>query len=278
MYRVAAIVALIFAALLATGLRERTGRALHAAGFEGAAAAILPGPVWDGAAHYARGRYDEAVEAFRAADFAGQHYDVGTALARAGKLKEAADAFDYALVVDPNDEDARFNLALVESLLRRDRERAADKDGAASATSIEQRRSNSANASDSENDVSSSGEGAAGDRDSGQQAQNASPSRVTREGRNSGQDPSGQTKKATGSIGTGGGAGRTGDAFGNVARPPEQLAHKLAPMTLKTMAASQRWLETMPDDPGGYINRRIRHEQEARKEKGVAAPEMTDPM
>lgn len=274
--RLTAIAALIAVALLTTGFRERAGRALYHAGFESAAALVLPGAVWDAAAHYAAGRYDEAAATFRTVDFPAQHYDVGTSLARAGKLKDAADAFDYALVVDPNDEDARFNLALVESLLKRDRVGADDRDGAAGASATENRRSNAA-ASEAEDDIAFAGAGAAGDRDSRRPAQNAGPSKVTRESENSGQDLSGESKKATGSVGSGGGAGRTGDANRNVAKPPEQLAHRLAPMSLKTMAASQRWLETLPDDPGAYLKRRIEHERAARKAAGLAAPELTDP-
>lgn len=274
MLRFAVLGVLIVGALGATDVRDRAGRALYHAGFPGAAAVILPGREWDAAALYHQGRYADAAAAFREVDFVGQHYDVGTALARAGKLREAADAFDYALQVDPNDEDARFNLALVESLLKKSRPDGADASGAASASASENKRSNTQ--SDEDSDVNSTGEGAAGDRDSGKEAQNAGPSRVTQEGKTSGSDPSGETKKATGSVGSGGGPGRIGDANSNVAQPPEQLAHKLAPMSLKTMAASQRWLETFPDDPGVYLRRRIEHEQAGRKERGVAAPEATD--
>lgn len=275
MLRIAVLAALIGAALLATDLRERSGRALYHAGFTGAAAALLGGPAWAGASLYHKARYDEAVDAFRAADFAGQPYDLGTALARAGKLQEAAAALDLALERDPNDEDARFNQALVEALLKRTRADGPDARNAANAAATENKRSNAASP-DAENDVNSQGAGAAGDRDAGKEAENAGPSKVTRTGRG---EPTNQAKepgKATGSIGSAAGAGRTGDANRNVAKPPEQLAHRLPPMTLKTMAATARWLETLPDDPGVYIRRRIEHERTARKERGLAAPEMTD--
>jgi Ca-activated chloride channel family protein len=273
-FRTLILAALIAAALLATDLRERTGRAFYHAGFPGAASTLLGGGAWAAAALYEDGRYAEAAQAFRAEDFSGQHYDVGLSLARAGRLRDAADAFDYALVVDPNDEDARFNLALIEALMRKAREDGPASQGAANAAATENKRSNTT--SDSESDVNSAGEGAAGDRDSGQRAENAGPSRTLRQGSGGPSDRANEPGKASGSIGSGAGAGRTGDAFQNVARPPEQLAHRLAPMALKTMAASQRWLETLPDDPGVYLKRRIAHEQDGRKERGVAAPKMTD--
>ena len=275
MLRIVVLAGLIGIALLATDLRERAGRALYHAGLTGAAAMLMGETGWRGVSLYAKGRYDEAAEAFRAAEFAGQPYDLGTALARAGRLQDAASAFDVALERDPNDEDARFNQALVEALLKTARADGPDAKNAANAAATENKRSNSAS-SDAENDVNSLGAGAAGDRDTGKEAMNAGPSKVTRVGR---AQPSVQFKepgKATGSIGSSEGAGRTGDANRNVAKPPEQLAHRLPPMTLKTMAATPRWLETLPDDPGMFIRRRIEHERAARKERGVGAPEMTD--
>ncbi|MFC3690796.1 hypothetical protein ACFOWB_01060 [Chenggangzhangella methanolivorans] len=268
------IAALIFAALAATGLRERAGRALYAAGFASAGAALVGGEAFAAAALYHDKRYDEAAQAFRAADFPAQHYDVGLSLARAGRLKEAADAFDYALVVDPNDEDARFNLALIEALMRVERADGPKASGAAGASADENKRSNSS--ADLDSGVNSTGAGAAGDRDSGERAVNAGPSRVLREGSGGPSDRADEPGKASGSVGSGAGAGRTGEANRNVARPPEQLAHRLAPMSLKTMAASQRWLETLPDDPGLYLKRRIVHERDGRQERGVAAPQQTD--
>jgi Ca-activated chloride channel family protein len=273
--RIAVLAVLIVAALAAAGLRDRVGRALYHAGLPGAAALVMDGPAWTAAAHYEAERYQEAAEAFRAADFAGQLYDLGTSLARAGRLREAAEALDAALVRDPNDEDARFNLALVEAMLREGRADGPDARNAARAGADENKRSNSASP-DAENDVVSTGAGAAGDRDSGKEAENAGPSRVTRVGRAEQSNRSMEAGKASGSIGSAEGAGRTGDANRNVAKPPEQLAHRLAPMTLKTMAASTRWLETLPDDPGVYLRRRIEHERDGRKARGVAAPETTD--
>jgi Ca-activated chloride channel family protein len=273
--RIAVVTVLLVAALLATDLRERAGRALYHAGLSGAAAVLTPGPAWKAAALYHGGRYDEAAAAFRSADYAGQPYDLGTTLARGGRLQEAAEALDLALERDPNDEDARFNLALVEAMMRTTRPDGPDARNAANAAATENKRSNSASP-DAENDVNSLGPGAAGDRDTGKEAQNAGPSKVTRTGRAEQSERPMQSGKATGSIGSAEGAGRTGDANRNVSKPPEQLAHRLAPMALKTMAASQRWLETLPDDPGVYIKRRIEHERDARKERGVAAPQMTD--
>ncbi|MGA0532646.1 tetratricopeptide repeat protein [Hansschlegelia sp. KR7-227] len=277
MTRIAILAAAILAALAFGDLRERTGRALHAAGADRAAALVLGGAVWDGAALYAGGRYAEAADAFRQANFPGQLYDVGLALARDGRLAEAVKAFDSALERDPNDEDARYNLALIESMLAKRRAEGRDANNPANASASQNKRGGEA-PSDAENEVNSTGEGAAGDRDSGREATSAGPSKVFRSGRAEQSDRPQETKKATGSIGSSqSGAGRTGDAQMNVARPPEQLAHRLDPMMVKTVAASRRWLETLPDDPGVYVRRRLAHERAGRAERGMAAPSNMDP-
>ena len=274
MLRIALVATLVIGALFATDLRERAGRALYHAGFPGAAAMVLPHPAWAAAALYDEGRFDEAARAFGETEFVGDVYDRGAALARAGKFKAAAEAFDLALERDPNDEDARFNLALVEALLKQSREEGSSAKGAGAASGNQMKRSNT-DRDDVENDTVSTGDGATGDRHSDRPAQGGGSSMAMREGTQT-SEASGEPKKASGSIGSAAGAGRTGDASRNVARPPEQLAHRLAPMALKTMAASQRWLETLPDDPGVYLRRRIEHEQAGRKERGVAAPRSTD--
>jgi tetratricopeptide (TPR) repeat protein len=69
--------------------------------------------------------YVEAVDDFQRAavllssrkDQARAHYNRGHALFRLGKLTEALGAFENALGLDPDDEDARYNVTLVRSLL-----------------------------------------------------------------------------------------------------------------------------------------------------------------
>ncbi len=72
-----------------------------------------------GHCHYAQGRFLEAAGDFaacaaRAPNFAWVHFNRGLALSRAGRLKDAEDAYDRALVLDPNLAEAAVDRALVE--------------------------------------------------------------------------------------------------------------------------------------------------------------------
>ncbi|TBN52620.1 tetratricopeptide repeat protein [Hansschlegelia quercus] len=276
MLRIAFVVLLIVAALGFTDGRGRLAHVAYEAGSPRVAALLIGGPAWRGVAHYEAGRYPQASAAFREDEFPGRLYDLGTALAREGRLKEASEAFDDALERDPNDEDARYNLAVVEAMLAKVPTPGADAKNPANASANQNKRGGEA-PSDAENEISSTGLGAAGDRDSGREANSAGPSKVLRTGRaNPTNDPN-KSKQASGSIGSSAGIGRTGDSNTNVAKPYEQPALRSDVVLTTTVYASRQWLETLPDDPGAYVKKLFAQQREARKERGLAAPEVTDP-
>lgn len=72
-------------------------------------------------ARYRRGSFDEARVEFaqaiplllRASDRQVAYYNLGNACAKAGKLGEALDAYRMAMRLNPDDDDARYNYALV---------------------------------------------------------------------------------------------------------------------------------------------------------------------
>jgi Ca-activated chloride channel family protein len=81
---------------------------------------LLPGHFNLGNALERQGRYDEALRQFEMADAsaletatkAHARYNKGNTLFDAGQYREAADAFIESLKIDPNDQDAKFNLSL----------------------------------------------------------------------------------------------------------------------------------------------------------------------
>lgn len=87
-----------------------------AAGDHAAAAAHGDTP-WLGAARYSQGDYEGAAQAFSGDDSADGLYNLGNALARAGRLSEALETYDAALAKNPDDADARYNRDLVADLL-----------------------------------------------------------------------------------------------------------------------------------------------------------------
>ncbi|RXF67816.1 tetratricopeptide repeat protein [Hansschlegelia zhihuaiae] len=276
MARSALLLGVAVIALVVTTPAERIGRALYEAGAPRLAGPLLDGQVWDGATLYAQGRFAEAAAAFRGAPFEGAEYNGGTALARAGRLPEAIRALEAALQQNPNDEDARYNLALVEALkAKRDSDRR-ETSGAANADAAQQKRAGAENLG--ENDMNSTGEGMAGDRDSGREAQSSGRAQVARTGRAEQSRVDERGGQARGSVGASEGGGRTGRERAKVAESFEQLV-KLPKKSYsqQTVFASPQWLETLSDEPGRYLRFKLEAERERRAERGVAAPSMTDP-
>ena len=80
------------------------------------AAEQFENPQWQGSAHYQAGNYEQALAAFQQGSDAQSLYNQGNALAKLQKLEEAIEAYDNALKIDPEFEDAKANKALLEKL------------------------------------------------------------------------------------------------------------------------------------------------------------------
>ncbi|OCQ23451.1 hypothetical protein A7985_05795 [Pseudoalteromonas luteoviolacea] len=88
--------------------------AYQAQDFEGASSAN--NPTLKGAALYKQGNFEQAAETLKDTNSSIGQYNLGNALAHLGKLDEAVDAYNKALEMDPDFEQAAQNKALVEQL------------------------------------------------------------------------------------------------------------------------------------------------------------------
>lgn len=96
---------------------QRAAREL-AAGRPGQALDLAQDPMLAGTAAYRAGDYARAAAAFARAGGADGHYNRGNALARQGELEQALAAYDAALALVPDMEDAIANRKAVEDLLK----------------------------------------------------------------------------------------------------------------------------------------------------------------
>ena len=88
---------------------------------------------WSAIEHYRAEAYVEAAALFSQGGQAMDHYNRGNALAKAGFLRAAVVAYVEAIAREPKHADARFNRALVESLLEKQKERGKERGGRATA-------------------------------------------------------------------------------------------------------------------------------------------------
>jgi Ca-activated chloride channel homolog len=97
---------------------QQAARQLEA-GADAAAAARFQDPAWRAAASYRAGDYARALAALADLPDPEADYNRGNALARMGRLDEAVTAYDRVLEREPDHEDARHNLELVQALRER---------------------------------------------------------------------------------------------------------------------------------------------------------------
>ena len=81
------------------------------------AATLFEDEAWRAAANYRTGNFETAVADLSLLEDAESHYNRGNALARLNRYPEAITAYEQALALAPDHEDAQFNKELVEKLL-----------------------------------------------------------------------------------------------------------------------------------------------------------------
>ncbi|KTC91591.1 tetratricopeptide repeat protein [Fluoribacter dumoffii] len=83
---------------------------------------------WAATAAYRAGDYQKAAEIYQALKNETGYYNQGNALAHMGKYEEAIKAYDKALALNSQNQDAIYNRKLVEELLKKDQEKKQNKD------------------------------------------------------------------------------------------------------------------------------------------------------
>ena len=205
---------------------------------------------WQAPALYRNREFAAAAEVYGELAGADAHYNRGNALARAGRLRDALDAYDEALALVPDLEDALFNRSLVEELLRRGQsgrsrgERGEGGSGALGSEAMgpesfrpdEQAPGNGDPRGESrppemqemQSGVARSGSGTTTGRSDAESRDASNPTQVAESGRE----------------------GRQGDH-------PTALSGLTSELSAEQRQALEQWLRRIPDDPGGLLRRKF---------------------
>ena len=224
------------------------------------AVAAAPDHRWRGAALYRGGRYDESAEAFTGGAAAEDHYNRGNALALAGDLRGALDAYREALARDPGHEDAEHNRKIVESLIETQPEPSGsgrERDGGGRASP------------QSAGDDGAAGRAVPRPEEAPQTGQrNESGEGAPRaQGGTHGGERARSAQASEGSRATRDGEEREVDARGGSAASADRTRGGLAaehPLSEEQRLSYEQWLRRIPDDPGGLLRRKFALEYRAR--------------
>jgi len=90
------------------------------------AAALFTENDWKAAAHYRAGNFARSNELLDTPDSSSDYYNKGNILAKLGNYPDAIEAYDQALDIDPDNEDAHFNRELVQQALQQQQQQEQD--------------------------------------------------------------------------------------------------------------------------------------------------------
>ncbi len=235
---------------------QQARRALEAGDAE-RAATLFQDPAWAGAAAYESGDYATAAERFQATDSADGWYNRGNALARGGELDAAIEAYQRSLELEPGQQDAAANLALVEELKKQQQQQEQQQEGG----------------EDSEqNDQQDEGEDNQGEqqgqpREDPQQDQQQQDSRDQDQGSSSDSPPEAEDAAAAEEDGV----PDEPESAPEPAPGAEPLTNVEVPeLSLEDAERNQameQWLRRVPDDPSGLLREKFRYESRKRQQQ-----------
>lgn len=248
------------------------------------AAELFEDPAWKGVAHYRAAAYWRSAEIFAGLPGAEAAYNLGNAYARLESLQLALEAYERALKLKPDFEDAAVNAALVRAALEerdrydpltidkqaREMEQMEDR----GQRSGEESRGEGEDAEDAEERAG--GDTQAGASEPGEAAQRggSEESAAGEEGGDRAEEGGQQAERGEESS-AGGAEAQAGEAVESLSE--EALDAQALRQKLESQQATEQWLRRIEDDPAQFLAARIAREFRRRKAVGEAPADSEDP-
>ena len=228
--------------------RDQQGQRLLQAQRPTEAAQRFVDPQWQGKALFEAEDYAAAAERFAKGDSAADHYNRGNALAKAGELEAALDAYEQALERQPELAVAQYNKALVEEALRQRENQQQSGEG----DSAEQQEPTNEQSQPNESPAGQPAEStAAQPTQAGSSGENSESSDAQGSANGAGEDSQPATARETPDDTEAVGQPRTEADLGTAAERRQAL---------------EQWLRQIPDDPAELLRRKFWYEQQQRQD------------
>ncbi|MGH8173405.1 MAG: VWA domain-containing protein [Rhodanobacteraceae bacterium] len=277
---------------------DQQAAAALAAGDAKAAAEVAKSPDWRGTASFRAGDYEAAASDYAQTSGADGAYNEGNALAKLGRYEDALAAYDRALEVSPDMDDAKANKAAIEEWLKRtpqqqdkssqkqksksgdskdkkqpqdgEKQESQDQDQQQSGDSKEQQEGDDSSKSEQEGEQQQSEQsgskqqsekGEAESSESGTSGDSADPQ--TQAGDSAGQPTTEQQQALSKAIDQSLASGAKPDKDGKAAAAVEE-----DDATQEKRQALEHLLQRVPDDPGGLLRRKFLLEHQRRSQGG----------
>jgi Ca-activated chloride channel family protein len=222
---------------------QQAAKALEA-GDPGDAAALFENPDWQAVADYRAGDYAGSAKGFAENSDTRNLYNLANAMAFQGELDSAIDTYEQVLDIEPDNEDASYNLELVKSL--KDQQEQEQQNQGDDQQSTENP-GGEGEESDSESQPDQQGE--EGESQSEGEPQEGDPSESEEMSEEDMKALQEELQKAAEEAESG--------------EQPQQMSEaELAELRQQQEQdqAMEQWLRRIPDDPGGLLRRKFRHQ------------------
>lgn len=245
---------------------QRGQRALEQGDSE-AASELFEDPRWAGTAAYRSGDYESASEHFNSEDNADSLYNRGNALARAGRLDDAMEAYRKSLALKPEQPDAGENLALLEELKEQQEQQEQQQQDQQGDDSQEQEQQDQGEGENQEQNQEQQQQQDQGEPQEQNQPQDGEQSQQESPQDNEQQQPADSEEQADSQEQN---ERATEDEPEQEEADPRQAAQAQADAEeMERDQAMEQWLRRVPDDPSGLLREKFRYESQQRQEQGA---------
>ena len=191
---------------------------------------------WQASAAYNNADYDSAAKLFKQGDSADDYYNLGNSLAHIGELDKAIAAYDQALQLQPDMQDAIANKKLIEQLKQQQQQ---DQNGESQDQSQDSQ-SQDSQSQDAESQQSESQEGEK-QQSNQQEAEQENESEAVQQDSEQQQDQESAEQQLS-----------------------EMQKSEQEKLEEQQQQELQQWLRRVPDDPGGLLRQKFRHQSQQR--------------
>ena len=219
------------------------------------AATLFKNPAWKAAANYKAGAYDKALENLTPnSDEKNPNvlYNQGNALAKSGKLEPAIKAYEKALALNPDDNDAKYNKELVEKALEKQKQEQKKQD--------QQKKEDKQDKSDKDDQQKKDGEPS--DKSEQQKASEQKPeqSEEKKSQQQQADDQGTPDNKEPDKQPEADKAEQAAEPKKADNKQQSKSDAEIVPPSDEQQQANEQWLKRIPDDPAGLLKRKFKYQ------------------
>lgn len=242
---------------------------------------------WQAAAHYKAQNYDKALTLLENSASADGLYNKGNALARLGRIEEAIDAYEEALKMAPDHEDAEYNKEQLEKFQQQQQSQEQNKNNNQDdkqnqqSQNQQQQSSGEQNQTNQQNQSQSGAQPEDGDQQQGKQtdSNDLEQNAQNRDSADASDSQNEQRQKQASAPRRQGDESEQQQALDDKEsqddsdRQNEQTQISQANNDSKQLSEAQRateqWLRRIPDDPGGLLRRKFLYQSQVNPQQSV---------